>query len=337
MEKEESFDIVNESDYNLLRHQVPWQYQESYILTGYRKSGMSIWNCMKTLIQTNCNETLNIWTHFCPIFLFAWILIDFTLKEFVIDDPFYWPLYVCVVGMMGFCIMSSLAHTFNALSMDSLYTCFYMDYAFISIYSSTSWLASYLYTRPLDTDIHLLNNAPFLAFVTLKICLISTFQCCCTFRTHMKLEHAIRASSFFVPWLNCVFPYIYRALSCKSPIDCDTSSVPYFGGHVIFILICAVTISTRFPERLSPGTFDFIGQSHQIMHVCAIFSSYFQMLCIKNEMLLREDELRMTEINIQYSKYTFHFLVVAVVLDVLTANLFRFISKNYYSKTNKIE
>ena len=233
--------------------------------------------------------------------------------------------------------MSTLAHTFNALSMDSLYTCFYMDYAFISIYSIGSWLASYFYTRPLDPDMQLFNNAPFWALVALKICLISTFQCCCTFRTHIRLEHAMRASSFFVPWLNCVFPYLYRFVTCKSPIDCDASSLPYFGVHVFFILACALAISTRFPERLSPGTFDFIGQSHQIMHISAIFSSYYQILCVKNEMLVRENHLRSSEINTSFSIYTFHFLAVAIFLDVLTANLFRYITKDYFSKTKKVQ
>ena len=328
---------TDSSDYNPHRHQVPWQYQENYILTGYRKPGMTIWKCIKTLIKSNCNETLNVWTHFCPIFLFAWMVVNLTYIEFEVNHPFYWPLYVCVLGMMGFCIMSTLAHTFSALSMDSLYKYFYMDYAFISIYSSGSWLASYFYTRPLDPDIQLFNNTPFWAFVTLKISLISTFQCCCTFRTHIRLEHVMRVSSFFVPFFHCVFPYLYRFITCKTPIDCDTSSLPYFGIHVIFLLMCAVAISTCFPERLSPGTFDFIGHSHQIMHVSAIFSSYYQILCVKNEMLVRENQLRSSEINTFYSKYAFHFLAVAILLDVFTVNLFHYVTKKYYSKTKNIE
>ena len=271
------------SDYNLHRNQVPWQYHENYILTGYRKPGMSIWKCIKTIVQNNCNETLNIWTHFCPIFFFVWIIFNLTYIEFEVDDPFYWPLYACVLGTIGFCIMSSLAHTFNALSTNSLFTCFYMDYAFISIYSSTSWLASYLYTRPLDTDIQLLNNAPFWAFVALKISLISTLLCCCTFRTHIRLGGAMRASSFFLPWFNCAFPYLYRFLTCKTSIDCNASSLPYFGLHVISVLLCAVVISISFPERLLPGTFDFIGHSHQIMHVVAIFSDYYQIYVLRTK------------------------------------------------------
>ena len=48
---------------------VPEQYQEPFILTGYRQPHSSFLYCIVSAFRLN-NETLNIWTHFIPFVAF---------------------------------------------------------------------------------------------------------------------------------------------------------------------------------------------------------------------------------------------------------------------------
>ena len=325
-----SHENVHAEKYNLSRDDMPWQFQERYIHSGYRKIGMSVVDCMKTPVHLECNEALNIWTHFIPFLTTALLFWDMCTRQFpVLTDSFYWPLALNLLGIMGFCIMSTCAHTFFPKSLGTLHTCFYMDYAFISIYTAGAWSASYFYARPLDNAPAMVKNAPLMVLACFLISVFSTFQCCCTFRTNLSLEHAMRASSFVIPWLNCVFPCVYRLFDCRSPVDCNFAGTTWLFVHFVCVSIAALAVATRIPERLAPGMFDIYGHSHQIMHVSSALSAYSQFECLKGEMVLREHRLRNEPINQVYSKYCVYFIMVVAVANILIALTFKQIRAKY--------
>jgi len=336
MPRDTPLENVRFEKYNMHREDMPWQFRERYIQFGYRKVGMSVYDCIKTPVHFECNETLNIWTHFVPFLLTSVLFWDMCTRQLpILTDSFYWPLALNLFGIMGFCLMSTCAHTFNPQSIGTLHTCFYMDYAFISIYTAGGWSSAYFYARPLDNAPALVNNTPLVVLVCLVISVVSTFQCCCTFRTNIFLEHVMRTSSFVMPWLNCAFPYVYRFYDCHTPEDCNFENAWLFGAHVVFIFIAALAVSTRIPERLAPGAFDIYGHSHQIMHVSAVVSAYCQFECVKREMFLREDRLRTEPINQLYSKYCIYFIMVVAIVDISIALTFlrmRTKYNNYFLK-----
>lgn len=44
----------------------------------------------------------------------------------------------------------------------------------------------------------------------------------------------------------------------------------YIGGAILY--------AKRIPEKFYPGTFDIVGSSHQIFHMCVIIGAYIHMV-----------------------------------------------------------
>ena len=321
--------------YTLADSQVHVGCREKFLLTGYRSENMSVAKCLKTMLVYNCNETLNIWTHFIPflVFLIKFVMMFSTTHP--ITDPFYWPLAANALGIMGFCITSSMAHTFCALSPSARYVCFYMDYAMINVYSVSGWQAFFFYGRPLDSvGVFTLDNVQLMALICFKISIISTFQCCCSRHIKNAFEHLLRVSSFVIPWLCAALPYLYRLYTCtEDSNDCQTGgSLRPFVIHTVLYVVGALALATKLPERLSPGTFDFVGHSHQVMHICVALGGYFQFESVHMEMVRNEAVLRSTEINQLYSLYNFHLTVAVLVANVLIATYFPVVRSYIFKK-----
>ena len=329
---------AQQHSYTLAESQVDVGCREKFLLSGYRSENMSPTSCLKTMFVCNCNETLNIWTHFVPFLLFLVKFVVLFSTTHPITDPFYWPLASNAFGILGFCITSSMAHTFCALSPSARYVCFYMDYAIINVYSGSGWQAYFFYGRPLDSvGIFTTDNMQLMALICFKISIISTFQCCCSRHVKNAFEHLLRVSSFVIPWLCAAFPYLYRLYTCSSDSrDCDHGgSLRPFVTHAVFYVVGALALATKLPERLSPGTFDFVGHSHQLMHLCVALGGYFQFESIRMEMVRNEAVLRSTEINQTYSVYNLPFTVVTLMLNVLIANYFP-LARPYIFKNEKV-
>lgn len=115
-------------------HEVPYEFREVFITTGYRYPNSSFSCCIRSLFKFNNNEMLNFWTHFIP-FLFVLIqLFKFYMIYDVNTDTYTWPLfiYLCTVGF--YLSMSAAAHAFNCMSPIARHLCFIVDYMSISIY-----------------------------------------------------------------------------------------------------------------------------------------------------------------------------------------------------------
>ena len=322
--KSETNKMTRSSLYCLSASEVDPGCRERFIDTGYRCENMGIVDCIKTMFVFKCNETFNIWTHLLPFILFAVKFAILFSTELSLSDPFYWPLAANAVGIMGFCITSSCAHTFCALSPHARYVCFYMDYAIINVYSATGWEAYYFYSRPLNSsDFFLADNTKLMALICFKIGVISTFQCCCSRHTKSVLEHLMRVTSFVLPWLCAAFPYIYRLYICQTNTgDCDTTALPMFAYHTVFYVVGAISLASKYPERLFPGRFDYVGHSHQVMHICVAVGAYLQFESVKIEMINKEGRLRDTIINQSYSFYCLHLTLVVFIANFCVAMLF---------------
>ena len=310
--------------YGLQSDMVASEFREPFINRGYRCENMRAFDCMKTMFVPKCNETFNIWTHLLPFLGFFVKFAYVFTQEFSLWDSFYWPLSINAVGIMGFCVTSALAHMFCALSLKARHTCFYTDYAAISIYSVTAWEATFFYGRAVDkigtkNSYYFRDNVDLSMGICFVLSILSTIQCCATRHIKSPVRHALRVSSFVMPWIFAAGPYIHRMLTCNSELDCQNEAFRKFVTHTLLYVLGAVFMATKFPERMFPGKFDAFGQSHQIMHLCTAFGANIQFDSIKTDMLGRESELRTTVANDGFTDRCIMFTILIILSNLFIA------------------
>ncbi|KAK1153575.1 membrane progesterone receptor epsilon-like [Acipenser oxyrinchus oxyrinchus] len=284
----------------LLHTQVPARVTESFILSGYRSPDYSFLECLLSAFQPT-NETGNFWTHFLAVFVFALSFLElFITRESTpsFSDPFFYPLWNYVIGVLGLLLASSMAHLFNSMSLLVREICFFVDYGTISAYTVGSSLAYFYYIHPQTAAAHPPGNFstdPWLlrqplcgvgCFDTLYIpsaCLVAvicTLACCCTRRRWRRYRYVIRTFVFLLPFTVASAPIFYR-LYAGGPLN--GTLAPFFYRHCFWLLASAVFNVSKIPERFSPGKFDIWGHSHQWFHCCTFMSILDELRMIKGE------------------------------------------------------
>lgn len=71
-------------------------------------------------------------------------------------------------------------------------------------------------------------------------------------------------------WLANDWYFVTQILGAKYVMY---SGATYIGGALIYV--------AHIPERWSPYTFDILGASHQIFHVCVLFGAWLHWLCVR--------------------------------------------------------
>lgn len=306
----------------LVRHtDVPVRVTESFILSGYRFPNYSLRQCLASAFRPT-NETGNFWTHFLPIFVFAFHFMEVFTWESVPEpsDPFFYPFWNYFLGVLYLLLASSLAHLLNSMSLIIREVCFFVDYGTISAYTVGSSLAYFYYIHPqagiqenglcgqnsserksLNTDEETWpSESPVtqfqLFFESLYIpssCLVAiicVLTCCNTRQRWRKYRYAVRTLVFLLPFFVSSTPVFYRLLSPSS--NSTSSSSPhlsstmavFFYRHCFWLVVSAVFNISKIPERVSPGNFDIWGHSHQWFHCCTFLSILDELHMIKVEM-----------------------------------------------------
>ncbi|CAN9509784.1 unnamed protein product [Ophioblennius macclurei] len=300
----------------LLRHtDVPPRVIENFILTGYRFPNYSLRDCLLSAFRPT-NETGNFWTHFLPVFVFAYYFVEVFSWEGApsSNSPFFYPLWNYFIGVFCLLMASSMAHLLNSMSLVVREVCFFVDYGTISAYTVGSSLAYYYYIHPragiAETEGSQTNlnhesagdPASFYEIPELSvffetfyipcacvIAIICVLSCCNTRQRWRKHRYMIRTLVFLLPFFMSSMPIFYRLLT-KSPYSnspsplASSSSMPgFFYRHCFWLVVSAVFNISKFPERLAPGRFDIWGHSHQWFHCCTFLSILDELHMIKAE------------------------------------------------------
>ncbi|XP_051652850.1 membrane progestin receptor gamma isoform X1 [Manacus candei] len=269
-------------------HQVPKGYREQGILFGYRPPRSSATDCLLSVFQMT-NETLNIWTHFLPAWYFVWTLLGRLQGGW--EDPQTWPLLAYLVTCCIYPLASSCAHTFSTMSCRARHLCYFCDYAALSTYSLGSALAYSAYVFPLEWVGSTFHHCyvPVAVFNTV----VSTSLSCYSRFLEVespRLSKAWRTLAFVYPYLFDSIPLFYRLYLCALE-GCSEGSILLHYKHTGCALLTCFIFATHLPERLAPGTFDYIGHSHQVFHVCGILGTHFQMEAILRDMAERHSQV----------------------------------------------
>lgn len=275
---------------------------------------MNATDCLKSTLVYYCNETINVWSHFLAFLYFLYKSFHYFSSDLSLSDTFSWPFVTYLIGIQGFCLMSSLAHTFNSISPRARNVCFSLDYAAISIYSVGAGQAFFFYCRPIDPSLDAFKYPYVFTLFSIFISFGSTVKCCLTRQKWHSLKYLLRTASYVLPFLWNTSPYLYRMVMQSRGNDAASPTSIFFYFHALLYIIGAVANVSRLPERCIPGTFCVIGQSHHWMHVFTAIGAAIQLEGVHLDMTNRRNILR-KQTNQSYSLSSPLWMFIAVTVN----------------------
>ncbi|XP_073320802.1 membrane progestin receptor gamma-B-like isoform X1 [Pagrus major] len=283
-------------------NQVPKVFHEDSIISGYRHPRSSATDCILSLFQLT-NETLNIWTHFLPTWYFLWKLVSVVLIQTAWQDSFTWPLLMFLLSCCIYPLASSCAHTFSSMSARARHICFFFDYGALSFYSLGSAISYSAYVFP-DKWVNGVFHQCYVSIAVVNTVICTAIACYSRLGLPYwqynydtikrfpecqspKFSKYLRVFAFAYPYLFDNIPLFYRVFLCvgEGCTDNDTNLLHFY--HIALAFLTGFLFATHLPERLAPGSFDYIGHSHQLFHVCGILGTHFQMKAIEQDMVTR--------------------------------------------------
>ncbi|XP_054627515.1 membrane progestin receptor gamma-B [Dunckerocampus dactyliophorus] len=272
-------------------NQVPKVFQEDSIISGYRHPRSSATDCILSIFQLT-NETLNIWTHFLPTWYFLWKLVSVVLIQTAWQHTFTWPLVVFLVSCCMYPLASSCAHTFSSMSARVRHICFYIDYAALSFYSLGSATTYSAYVFP-DKWVNTFFHRCFIPVALLNSVICTILACYSRFPECQspRFSKVLRVVAFAYPYLFGNIPLFYRVFLCVGEGCTDNHTNILHYKHIALAFLTGFLFTTHLPERLAPGSFDYIGHSHQLFHVFGILGTHFQMTALEQDMATRRSWL----------------------------------------------
>ncbi|NXR92676.1 MPRGB protein, partial [Hypocryptadius cinnamomeus] len=260
-------------------------YREPGILSGYRPPRSSACECLLSLFGMN-NETLNIWTHLVPAGYFLWLLLA-RLRDSGAEagaGPFLAYLGTCALYPLA----SSAAHALGALGGRGRHRAYCSDGPAVLPGSALAYSA---YVFPLEWVGSTFHDF-YVPVAVLNSVLSTGLSCYSRFLEAERpcLSKAFRTLAFVYPYLFDSIPVFYR-LSRSVAGSCSEGSLPLHSRHCLCALLTFLSFTSHLPERLAPGSFDFIGHSHQLFHICGILGTLFQLEAVSMDMAERRGRL----------------------------------------------
>ncbi|BGP36720.1 hypothetical protein JCM10450v2_000611 [Rhodotorula kratochvilovae] len=273
----------------------PWQRDNPCIRSGYRPLTRSFAGSLRSIARWH-NESVNIWTHLLGALVavgtVAFLLLDLSPQSLThgrkgwlapfAGIPYPFPnaaqpsvTWADTVGFAAFLVsaavclsFSGLFHAFLCHSEQVAVQWNRLDYLGIVVLISGTFVPMVHYG--FYCDAHLRNW---------YIALIYTFAAA-TAATVVS-PHArtpeyrrFRTWIFIAMGLSAVFPVGHAVV--RYGLEGASTAISLFWlalGGALYI-VGALLYAERFPERLSPGSFDFLLSSHQIFHILILCAAW---------------------------------------------------------------
>jgi adiponectin receptor len=235
----------------------PWMRDNSFILHGHRPC-LKKWNDVFHSLFYFHNQTFNIYSHLITGLIFIGML----LHTLYVRKNFYFPhlLFLC---SGTFCFLSSsLFHLCFCHSPEILELGSRFDYIgiLIMIYSSSNLLAFYgLY----DCHLYLYYGGA----LSSSCCTLFCVSICCRKGSCKAANRSKRAVLFVVVGGLCGLPVLISYYLAGYP-----QLTKIFQAHLVLLEVVIYCLGACFfswliPERWSPGKFDLIFNSHNLLHI----------------------------------------------------------------------
>lgn len=224
---------------------LPTWARYKYVLSGYRRPHISKLDCIKSIFS-GCNESTNAITMMiasiisCGLYAYALNTRCSTWFDVSVYSAFLASCLVHAPFSIGF-------HTFRCISAETKERWRKLDLSFVLI-------ASIFLTFALSAHV-------FPIHMTLFLTALSSFVACIGIYV-IHNRHDV-ANKYFI--IGCIsVPVMIYLLPMVIHASVWTTVT-------IGALLCGMLVYvTSIPERFSPGRFDTVGHSHNIMHICLI-------------------------------------------------------------------
>ncbi|XP_045597037.1 membrane progestin receptor gamma [Procambarus clarkii] len=263
--------------------------REPGIITGYRHENCSVIQAVASLFNAT-NETVNFWTHFLASVYFTWLLVSLSTIMPLFEDPYLLPLTCYMIAACCYPLMSCLAHAFSCLSLTATHICFFIDYLAISMYS---WAVAYLYYSYCFPP-QLMNtwfSHIYLPVAAVNAILATLCASLSRFIHQPAFQKILRVAAFVEPFVWDSFPLVLWLYSCDTSSDSCGESRIYHLNQFFCVITASFFYGSHFPERLAPGCFDYVGHSHNILHVFSIMGTNEQMRAVLIDLKKRRSYL----------------------------------------------
>uniref|UniRef100_A0A2P2I509 Membrane progestin receptor gamma-B-like n=1 Tax=Hirondellea gigas TaxID=1518452 RepID=A0A2P2I509_9CRUS len=268
--------------------QLTERYRERAIIGGYRAN----YSCAQVVLSLFhfTNETVNIWTHLIPTIYFAWKFAWLSSTLPLFSEAYMFPLACYTVTAILYPLASCMAHAFSCTSPMATYVCFFLDYGALALYSWGAALVYYAYTFP-EAAFNTWYASLFLPIAAVNCISAMMMACFSRFVQNQSLSQTLRLLGFILPFIWDSIPLIYRLLTCDAGSD-SCESFPFHVRQFIYVSIALFFYASHIPEIFAPGCFDFIGHSHNLLHLFGIIGTHEQIQGAMIDMSVRRGPLK---------------------------------------------
>ena len=184
-----------------------------------------------------------------------------------------WPLFVIIHSAILLFIFSASFHSIGTINERYHDILNRFDYGGISLLISGSCYPPYYYF------FYYSNTFKYLYLTEITVFGIGIFLYSLTDDFNKPQKRTLRGIIFLIFGLCTGIPVLHMAFFGKK-LEGNTAGVNlinwYIGG--VCYVIGALLYIIRFPEKIFPGKFDYIGASHQIFHILVFFGALFHFL-----------------------------------------------------------
>ncbi|KAI9933795.1 hypothetical protein ASPWEDRAFT_105127 [Aspergillus wentii DTO 134E9] len=245
-----------------------WYDANPFILSGYRPESQSWWSSLSSWRYWH-NESCNIYSHLIPgllSLLGQGSLYDYLRVRYTNLSTFDWFIIALQLLTGTICLLtSSLFHTVLNHSAPVAYQWLQFDYVGIIVLILGNFISGLHFGFYCDPGLKHFYWFLILAFSSATaITLLSP-------RFTGPEWRSFRLASFICTGLSAFAP-IGHAWVLWGPEYLAAIGVPYYLLEGVFLIIGCYFWERMVPERLFPGKFDIIGQSHTIWHVFVVLS-----------------------------------------------------------------
>lgn len=171
------------------------------------------------------------------------------------------PIYIYLCCSLFCMFNSTMYHIFNCVDEETDLRFKTFDLVGISVLICGSYYPLVLYGFHCDTKIQLLYLVPVTFLSILSLCLtLSSYGLSVAGDILRTITYAVIGVIAFVPITHLLINYGFDSENFQF-----VAIKTLLGGFAF--LMGALAYVFHFPERFSPGTFDYFGASHQILHI----------------------------------------------------------------------
>nr|WRH23622.1 Haemolysin-III related [Naematelia aurantialba] len=273
---------------------LPWQTDNAFVLSGYRQQLHSVRACLFSAFAYLHNETVNIHTHsigalffliLLPLHLipthfpaFSYILPTPPWRE---DNPLPVPptwqdkaaFTVYLLSAVGCLGLSCCFHTVQCHSHRVCDTAHRGDYIGIIVLIVGSIMPG-MYLS--------FHGHPHLqAFYSTAILVAGITSAYIVLSPHHRSHIWHRTLTFIALGLSTIIPVVHVLLTQGLAYARERTSLDLVIATGVAYISGALLYAARLPEKLSPGTFDYFGSSHQIFHVMVLVGAWCQYAALR--------------------------------------------------------